>query len=323
MGDARLVASASDRKGYPNGLLLLDSMKYMPAEISAYLPASTVVKKEEILTVIKDAEIKERETKLVQEYDIKETIRKKYKLSDTIEIGEVLITAQKPRDIQVAKIESVRSVYGGQPDTEVIVTPQMENLRAAPELLMGTAGVFVVPKDPIKYPGEYVIKFHRQMSFGGLSDIKPLLIIDGVKHDLSYFDILPISLIERIDILKSIGKTAVFGLEGANGVISVITRSGNRTATKSESAKHTVNTKFSGYDSPRIFYSPRHDPANQSYNPDLRTTLFWKPDISLQTGKELLLNYYNADNSSTIRIIIEGITSKGVPISSTTEYEVR
>ncbi len=134
-----MLQALSDRKGYPNGLLLLDSMNYMPAEISGYLPASTVVKKEEILTVIRDAEIKERETVLVQEYEIKETIRKKYKLSDTIEIGEVLITAQKPRDIQVAKIESVRSVYGGKPDAEVIVTPQMENLRAAPELLIGTS----------------------------------------------------------------------------------------------------------------------------------------------------------------------------------------
>ena len=155
-GDARLVASAVDRNGYPNGLLLLDSMKYKPAEISGYLPASTVVKKEEILTLIRDDEIKERETKLAQEYEIKETIRKKYKLSDTIEIGEVIITAQKPRDIQVAKIESVRSVYGGEPDNEVIVTPQMENLPAAPELLMGTvAGVIVTQK--IGY-GKYIIR---------------------------------------------------------------------------------------------------------------------------------------------------------------------
>ena len=320
-GDARLVASASDRKGYPNGLLLLDSMNYMPAEISGYLPASTVVKKEEILTVIRDAEIKERETKLVQEYDIKETIRKKYKLSDTIEIGEVTITAQKPRDIQVAKIESIRSVYGGKPDNEVIVTPQMENLPAAPELLMGTAGVRVTTKDLY---GKYKIRIHREIYNDARPDINPdpLLLIDGVKHDISYLDILPVSLIDRIDVLKSIGKTAVYGLDGNFGVISVITRSGNRTAAESEPAKHTVNTKFSGYDSPRVFYSPRHDPAAQSNNPDLRTTLFWKPDISLLTGKELLLNYFNADNSSTIRIIVEGITSTGIPVTATTEYQV-
>jgi hypothetical protein len=321
-GDARLVASASDRKGYPNGLLLLDSMKYKPAEISRFLPSSIVVKKEEENTLMRDDEIKERETVLAREYDIKETIRKKYKLSDTIEIGEVTITAQRPRDIQVAKIESVRSVYGGQPDDEVIVTPQMENFSAAPELLIGRAGIMVVLKDPINYPGKYVIEFHREMRFKEVSDIKPLLIIDGIKHDLSYLDIFPIPLIERIDILKSAGKTAVFGLEGANGVISVITRSGNRLNNAPATVKHTVNTRFSGYDSPRIFYSPRYDPSTSDYNPNLRTTLFWKPDISLLTGKELLLNYFNADNSSTIRIIVEGITSTGIPVTATTEYQV-
>jgi TonB-dependent SusC/RagA subfamily outer membrane receptor len=129
-------------------------------------------------------------------------------------------------------------------------------------------------------------------------------------------------LIERIDILKSAGKTAVFGLEGANGVISVITRSGNRLNNAPATVKHTVNTRFSGYDSPRIFYSPRYDPSTSDYNPNLRTTLFWKPDISLLTGKELLLNYFNADNSSTIRIIVEGITSTGIPVTATTEYQV-
>jgi hypothetical protein len=271
---------------------------------------------------MRDDEIKERETVLAREYDIKETIRKKYKLSDTVEIGEVLITAQKPRDIQVAKIESVRSVYGGKPDTEVIVTPQMENLRAAPELLMGTAGVRVTLIDSY---GKYKIRIHREIyNDARRPDINPdpLLLIDGVKHDISYLDILPVSLIDRIDVLKSIGKTAVYGLDGNFGVISVITRSGNRTAAESEPAKHTVNTKFSGYDSPRIFYSPRYDPSTSDYNPDLRTTLFWKPDISLLTGKELLLNYFNADNSSTIRIIVEGITSTGIPVTATTEYQV-
>ncbi len=318
-GDARLLVTAVDRNGLPNGLLLLDSMNYMTAEISGYLPASTVVKKEEVLTVIREDEIKERETMLAREYEKNETIRKKYKLSDTIEIGEVTITAQKPGDIQVAKIESVRSVYGGKPDDEVIVTPQMENLSAAPELLIGAAGVFV---RPIR-PGEYEIKFHRVRAFEGLSKIEPLLIIDGVKRPLSDLDIFPIYLIDRIDILKSIGKTAVYGIEGSNGVISVITRSGNRMTKEPETVKHTVNTKFSGYDSPRIFYSPHHDPANQSYNPDLRPTLFWKPDISLQIGRELLLNYFNADNSSIIRIIVEGITSTGTPITAMTEYEIR
>jgi hypothetical protein len=315
-GDARIVASSVDRNGNPNGLLLLDSMNYIPAEISGYLPASGIVKKEDAMTFIQEEAVREKEFLMTQEYETKESVRKKYKLTDTIPIAEVTITAQKPKDIQVAKIESIRSIYGGEPDNEVIVTAAMESLHA-PELLIGTPGVYVTGQ-----AGSYSILFHREMAFGGMSKIKPLLVVDGIKHDLSYLNLLPVSIIDRIDVLKSIGKTAVYGLDGSNGVISVITRSGNRMTKESESVKHTVNTRFSGYDSPRNFYSPRHDPATRSYSPDLRTTLFWKPDISLQTGKELLLNYFNADNSSEIRIIVEGITSTGIPVTSTAEYQI-
>jgi hypothetical protein len=91
---------------------------------------------------------------------------------------------------------------------------------------------------------------------------------------------------------------------------------------ESKPVKHTVNTTFSGYDSPRIFYSPRHDPIQPSNSPDVRTTLFWKPDITLQEGKGFLLDYFNADNPSTIRIVVEGITSKGIPVTATTQYQV-
>jgi hypothetical protein len=302
-GDARLVASAVDRKGNPNGLLLLDLMKYIPAEISGYIPAPGVVKKEEALEVVKDYEIKEMETKLEQKYKIKESIKKKYRLTDTIPIAEVTITEQKPRDIQEEKVESVRWMYG-EPDNEVIVTPEKENL-SIPELLSGIAGVYGI-----------------RIRSGIYSGKDPLLLIDGIKRDIRVLNWFPVSLIDRIDVLKSIGNTAVYGLDGNFGVISIITRSGNRLNREPVAVLHTVNINFSGYDSSRVFYSPRHDPATRSYSPDLRTTLFWKPDISLQTGKELLLNYFNADNSSAIRIIVEGITSTGIPVTSTAEYQI-
>ena len=317
-GEAKLIATAVDRNGNPNGMLLIDSVNYMPAEVSGYIPASKVVNKDGALTLEKDDEIKEKETAQIKDYEIKESVRKMYRLSDTIPIGEVKITAQKPGDIQIKKIESVRSMYGGEPDDEVIVTPSMESLTSAPELLIGTvSGVYVTGS-----AGSYSIRFHRAMVFGGMSRVTPLLVIDGIRHDLSYLNFLPVSVIDRIDILKTAGKTAVYGLDGSNGVISVITRTGNRTATEPGLVKHTVNIKFSGYDTPRIFYSPRHDPASPSYSPDLRTTLLWEPDIRLQSGKEVLLKYYNADNVSTIRIIAEGITSTGIPVTGTAEYEI-
>jgi len=303
-GDARLIVSAVNKKGFPSGLLLLDSMKYLPPLISDFQSPSPMVNNDDLSTAGRDADINQREARLVNDYEMNEAIRKRYKLLDTIGLGEVTITAEKPKDIQVAKIESVRWMYG-EPDNEVIVTPEKEYL-SVPELLTGIAGVHGI-----------------RIRSGIFAGKDPLLLVDGIKRDISILNWFPVSLIDRIDVLKSIGETAVYGLDGHFGVISIITRSGNRLNGEPVAVLHTVNTKFWGYDSPRVFYSPRYDPANQSYNPDLRTTLLWKPDISLKTGKDLLLKYYNADNTSPIQIIVEGITSTGIPVTSTTEYEIR
>jgi len=263
---------------------------------------------------VTDDKDQEKEARLKQNYEARELIRKQYRLSDTIEIGEVVVTAQKEPDMQTLKVESVRMWYG-KPDNELIVTREMETLPEAPLLLMGTvAGVTVTDAGY----GKYKIRIRS----GIYRDQSPILLIDGIEKPLDVLNWLPVSAIDRIDILKTIGKTAVSGLGGNYGVISVITRIGNRRQDEPADTPWVVNTTIYGYDPSRVFYSPQHNPATPSGDPDLRTTLFWNPDIVLQKDRELSLGYFNADNSATIRIIVEGITSTGIPVTATTEYEI-
>jgi hypothetical protein len=63
--------------------------------------------------------------------------------------------------------------------------------------------------------------------------------------------------------------------------------------------------------------------SNSHPNPDLRYTLLWNPEINLDSNKEIILNYFNGDNASIIRIIAEGITKDGIPITGTAKYEIR
>jgi hypothetical protein len=82
--------------------------------------------------------------------------------------------------------------------------------------------------------------------------------------------------------------------------------------------------KISGFNTPKVFYSPHHSSDSVSaFNPDLRTTLFWEPNIKVVDDEEVILNYFNADNSSTIKVIVEGITTTGIPVTGKTEYEVK
>lgn len=302
-GNATLIVSSINKKGNPQGFVLLDSMKYTPEKISDNPVRFTVLPQEKITTY-----------KL--EHEVNESVRKKYKLSDTINIGEVNIIARKKVDFQTKKIENERILYG-KPDAEVKITQTYSGYSNVFEVLIGkVAGVRVT-----KSNNNYEVTIRGSSSINLKSE--PLYLIDGIQK--TYEDLLafPVGFVDRIDILKSAGEIGVYGVRGANGVISIITRTGD-IILPDKPVNHTVNTKFSGYNEARIFYSPQHSISSATASvPDFRPTLFWKPDIILQPNKFQFLKYFNADNSSTIRVTVEGITTTGIPITGMTEYEVR
>jgi hypothetical protein len=302
-GEGRLIVSGINNKDHLQGLLNLDSVKYTPAIISGRQPVKKILPEEGIVA-------------LKQEYEINSAVRKKYKLTDTIALGEVKIIAVKPKDLQTIKIENSRISYG-EPDDEIIITRQLESYRNAVEIIRGmVAGVEV--RD--NYPN-YIIRIRGVHTFS--SNAVPLVLVDGFRRSFDDLINMPVYFIDRIDVLKSGGTTAIFGMEGANGVISIITRTSDRLASY-ETVNYSVNIKFSGYNEARVFYSPKHSYGSmQSYNPDLRSTLFWEPEIRLQNNKNLILNYFNADISATVQVLVEGITTTGIPVTGKIEYEIR
>lgn len=66
----------------------------------------------------------------------------------------------------------------------------------------------------------------------GDGDTSPLIQIDGVTMDASAMNDLDPEEIESISVLKDASATAVFGVEGANGVILVTTKRGKEGKTK-------------------------------------------------------------------------------------------
>lgn len=61
---------------------------------------------------------------------------------------------------------------------------------------------------------------------GTYGDSSPLVQIDGVTVDVGYLNTIDPNEIESINVLKDASATAVFGVEGANGVILVTTKRG-------------------------------------------------------------------------------------------------
>lgn len=321
-GKAKLIASVTDKNDKLKGSLLLDSVKYSPAMISNERVQTEYIKNngqtlntgqllnEVLLT-------RENLRTYIQSAEIKSSVQRKYKLSDTIAPGEVKIVARRQDAPESARARSRRYLMGT-PDKEIVVTPELEAYT--------NVGQFVDQR--LLSPVRLVLAFAGDLN---PNMEHPLYMIDGVKVPKDAVNGIPMKWVERIDVLDVFANYMSFGNLGPgadttggpiDGVISIIMR--NDYPLDYSPVTHSVNISFSGYDEPRIFYSPEHHSTLQSdFKPDLRTTLFWEPDIEVRNNKDFYLDYFNSDNSSKVKVIVEGITSTGIPVTGKTEYEVK
>jgi uncharacterized protein (DUF433 family) len=326
MGNGKIVASVTGEKDNLQGWLLLDSVKYSPAIVKTGISLRTPVKNLEQNSNDDQSLTENQITKkslhtFIQYAEIRNSIQKKYKLSDTLTPGEVNIVATR-QDTYESPRAQARRYLRGTPDIELVITKDLQIYNNAYHLI----------EFKFLNPGKGKI-IHKLSA--------PIYMIDGNRVPKSQVEALPVSWIERIDVVNDEASNAalrtpiaseemkwddkgiphpVFGF--SDGAISIILKEDKDIV--NNSVYHSVNIRFSGFSEPRIFYSPKHHTKLESdYKPDLRTTLYWEPNIKVENNKDALVNYYNADNPSKVKVIVEGITTGGIPVSGKTEYEVK
>lgn len=320
-GIRKLVASISSEKEAPRGWLILDSSKYLPP-IVRNTNIKTGLSKLKIDTPAEDTTVKSGLKTFIQYSEIKYSTQKKYKLSDTVSPGEVSIVARRTDAPDSPRARSVQYLMG-QPDKEFVITPQIQKVYYNTSQFL-VSSMVLLPAGSHKPSGSSSLHWMQN----------PVYMIDGSRVTKRDIETLPVRIVERIDILNQAASYQVFGYTYAvndsgkismvkpDGVISVILKSDwlNDNSTIYYSAK----MKLSGYDEPRMFYSPKHKTTLMAdFKPDLRTTLFWEPYITIQNNSKAVLKFFNADNSSVIKVIAEGITSTGIPVSGSVEYEIK
>lgn len=119
--------------------------------------------------------------------------------------------------------------------------------------------------------------------------------------------------VERIDVFKPGASSGIYGLLGANGVISISTKKGASLPENSQTSYNQKTITPLGYQRPVEFYSPRYDTQERKFDimPDLRTTIFWKPDIVTGSDGKAAFDFYTSDFSTTYSVVIEGVSHDG------------
>ncbi len=98
---------------------------------------------------------------------------------------------------------------------------------------------------------------------------------------------------------------------GANGAIAIYTRRGGDVA--QTPGKGLSKNTVTGYTAIRQFYSPDYATFKEDFDKkDLRTTLYWNPEIMTSPGNnKVRLSFYNNDISESFKIVLQGMTKDG------------
>jgi hypothetical protein len=337
-GPVKVVATITDIKDNQKGWLIIDTLRYVPEPVkSSTIPQGISYKnKEQIIRLSdKNSIIKENLKSFIQHSESKLSLQRKYKLSDTIMPGEVIITAKR-QDALESPRERSRRYLMGTPDREVEITPILESY---PNTFMLIKNRYISPSHIHGIPG----LVNGEDLDPGMHN--PMFLIDGAVSSREDVEALPLKWVKRIDIMDNPNSWSVWAnrmrmsekntdngqstgpSDSSNdgpldGVVSIILKDDSEIEQVKPS--YSLNMSFSGFNEPRIFYSPTHHTTLESdYKPDLRTTLFWDPDIRVENNKNVFLNYFNADTPAKVKVIVEGITSTGIPVTGKAEYEVK
>ncbi|KAA6350125.1 hypothetical protein EZS27_002488 [termite gut metagenome] len=208
----------------------------------------------------------------------------------TIYLDEVVVTAKQNI------MEKGKSPYSS-PFNTIITSEEIEKRHSHDLLsLLATIGGVIVSGDKvsIRNSGE------------------PLILVDGFQVEIEYLSMFSIDDLDEVEIVKDGAQAVILGPRAANGAIMLTTKRGFDQALRKTEKFNIKPIMPLGYQSPKEFYSPVYTTEEELSNkvPDLRTTIYWNPNIKIVDGKAMA-NFYTADDSTTYSVIIEGVTDDG------------
>ncbi len=164
-----------------------------------------------------------------------------------------------------------------------------------------------------------------------------LVLVDGIPvmgYNYDMIPNLPVSMIESFEIIEMASNFTSLYLEAYPNaspleapswghVIAIYTYGGNGLFA-AERPKGIVKQRVQVFSEPEAFYTPKYE-TQQDLNttePDLRSTVFWEPEVAVsETGKGEVA-FYNPDNTGTMYLVVEAVSAEGQLGYTLMRYEI-
>jgi hypothetical protein len=230
----------------------------------------------------------------------------KFGINKVNQLKSVTIKADKDSKLELKHSQNINGA--GQAD-QVIGPKQLEKLSGFVSLydaLRSKVGF-------VKFFEGVVISNHTQAPINGEPIRNMLIVVDGIPMDDDYFlNSIQTSDVESVEVVLGSIYGAVYGARAQGGAIIVTMKVGRKADLYSGYAPGVTSYTASGYYKAREFYQPVYDnPATNKYIADLRSTIYWKPNVITDANGNATIEYFNADGKGTYRVVVEGIDADG------------
>lgn len=175
-----------------------------------------------------------------------------------------------------------------------------------------------IEADPPAHYIELLHKLNRTVK-------KVIVYWDGIQTDITLEDlenesfglptehvVPPVTEVAQVDLYIDIVSAQFFSASG-NPVIAFTTWPPEHYFQKELSI--LINRKMTvplGYQTPVEFYSPQYDTPELKYDrvADLRSTIYWKPNLEADIDGNASVSFYTADAKTTYSVVVEGFTNE-------------
>lgn len=233
----------------------------------------------------------------------------------SVDIDEITVTARRKQQTIEEVIES-RTSYYGEPTHRVLADSSLG-------LDGGTLFDLLARMPGVRVTGSYPtqsVQVRGSVSFQ--AGTAPLFLLDGNPIGQDFAAAMRSNEVFFVDLISG-PSAAIYGSEGSNGVIAIYSRQGQRGAQVIERKPGIINFTHPGLYKVRKFFAPNYATKQIDHQkPDLRTTLFWEPQVQLNGTKDAEVTFYTCDNAGTYLVKVEGIAKTGQAIYGTYQIQV-
>ena len=147
---------------------------------------------------------------------------------------------------------------------------------------------------------------------------KPALFLDGVLiDDINQIIMFGTDKINKIDVLST---ERIYGDLKFPGIIAVFSKSMEiKNINPNQTSIRVMNDIYHPYS---IFNLDDNKNSKPSLSPDFLQLLYWNPNFEINSTQNSNFEFYTSDHIGNYIIKVEGITSEGIPISSSTKIQV-